>query len=255
MNTAPPVPAAPAPARPTPWSVRLRRAPITFRVMAVTGAVFLLQIVGTAVFGFDLVLELGLKANDLILAGQLWRLVTPVFIHAGLVHLGVNMYSLFALGPPVERFFGTQRMLALYMLSGISGVIFSLAFTPGPSVGASGAIFGLLGALAMFLYLHRRLFGQLGRMQLQQLILVGALNLAYGASNPGIDLWGHIGGLAAGAACAAYFGPRLAPQETLGIPLGLTDQRPWPEVLPRVAVAVLAVGGVALLGMIVASGG
>jgi rhomboid protease GluP len=255
MNTALPVQRPPAPPRPTPWSARLQRAPITFGVIAVTGAVFLLQIVGTAVFGYDLVLGLGLKANDLILAGQLWRLVTPIFIHAGLVHLGVNMYSLFALGPPVERFFGTPRMLALYLLSGISGVVFSLAFTPGPSVGASGAIFGLLGALAMFLYLHRRLFGQLGRMQLQQLILVGALNLAYGASNPGIDLWGHIGGLAAGAACAAYFGPRLAPQESLGISLGLTDQRPWPEVLPRVAVAVLAIGGLTLLGMIVASGG
>jgi len=261
VTVVPPAYSPPAPPRPSPWSLRLRRAPVTFGLIGATTTVYFFQLAGQLLAGQDLVLALGKKANELILAGQVWRLFTPIFIHAsplplpGPLHIIVNMYSLFALGPPVERFFGTPRMLALYLLSGISGVIFSLAFTPAPSVGASGAIFGLLGALAMFLYMHRRLFGQLGRMQLQQLILVGALNLAYGASNPGIDLWGHIGGLAAGAACAAYFGPQLASQEALGIPLGLTDQRPWPEVWPRVAVAVLAVGAVALVGMMVAAAG
>jgi membrane associated rhomboid family serine protease len=223
--------------------------------MIATGAVFVLQLAGQVLFGSDVVIELGAKANDLILAGQVWRLVTPVFIHGGVLHLGVNMYSLFALGPPVERFFGAPRMLALYLLSGISGVVFSLAFNRFPSVGASGAIFGLLGALAMFLYLHRGLLGPAGRMQLQQLVVVGALNLVYGAMNPGIDLWGHIGGLAAGAACAAYFGPQLAQEITLGVPMGLTDARPWPGVWPRVAVAGIAVGALALLGMLVAAGG
>ncbi len=252
MTAIPPpnAPAAPPRPTPTPWALRLRRAPVTFGVIIATVAVYL----GGALIGFEQVLEFGAKDNVSILAGQVWRLVTPVFLHAGLVHLGVNMYSLFALGPPVERFFGAPRMLALYLLSGISGVIFSLAFNPYPSVGASGAIFGLLGALAMFLYLHRGLFGPAGGMQLRQLIIVGALNLLVGARTPGIDLWGHVGGLVAGAACAAYFGPRLAPQVTFGVPAGLTDQRPWPEVAPRVVIAALTVGAAAAAAMLVAAG-
>ena len=237
------VPPPNAPPRPTPWAVRLRRAPVTFGVIIATVAVY----VGGSLVGFEQVLEFGAKDNVSILAGQVCQ--------PGVEEdRGVNMYSLFALGPPVERFFGAPRMLALYLLSGISGVVFSLAFNPYPSVGASGAIFGLLGALAMFLYLHRGLFGAAGGMQLRQLIIVGALNLVYSAANPGIDLWGHIGGLLAGAACAAYFGPRLAPEVILGVPSGLTDERPWPEVAPRVVVAALAVGATAIAAMMVAAG-
>lgn len=221
-------------------------------MMAVTGGVFLLQLLGEAALGYDVVLALGAKANELILAGQIWRLVTPVFIHAGIAHIFVNMYSLFALGPPVERFFGTARMLAVYLLSGISGVVFSLAFNPYPSVGASGAIFGLLGALSMFLYLNRGLFGPRGGMQLRQLLLVGALNLLISLS-PGIDLWGHVGGLVAGAGCTALFGPRLIPVSTDGLVTTYTDRRPWPEVAPRVVLAVVAVGASALAAMFLAA--
>jgi rhomboid protease GluP len=177
--------------------------------------------------------------------------VTPVFIHAGILHLGVNMYSLFALGPAVERFFGPPRFLAVYLLSGVSGVIFSLAFSPAASVGASGAIFGLLGALATFLYLHQRLFGAGGGMMLRQLVLVGALNL-FASLSPGIDLWGHIGGLVAGITCTLYFGPRLAPSFTDGVPSGLTDQQPWTEVRRRVLIAALAVAAIAALTMALA---
>lgn len=220
-------------------------------MMGITGAVFALQFLGETVLGYDLVLAMGAKANELILAGQVWRLVTPVFIHAGVAHIFVNMYSLFALGPPVERFFGPARMLAVYLLSGISGVVFSFAFNPYPSVGASGAIFGLLGALAMFLYLHRGVFGAAGGMQLRQLMLVGGLNLLISLS-PGIDLWGHIGGLVAGAGCTALFGPRLTPILVDGVPTSFTDTRPWPEVAPRVALAAVAVGGAALAAMFVA---
>lgn len=248
-----PPPAAPIGRPPVPFSVRFRRAPVTFGMMGVTGAIFLLQILAESVFGYDLVLALGAKANELILAGQVWRLVTPVFIHAGPAHIFVNMYSLFALGPPVERFFGPARMLAVYLISGISGVVFSVAFNPYPSVGASGAIFGLLGALAMFLYLDRGVFGARGGMQLRQLMLVGGLNLLLSLS-PGIDLWGHIGGLVAGAVCTALFGPRLTPVLVGGVPTTYTDSRPWPEVAPRVALAALGLGAAAVAAMFLASG-
>lgn len=247
MISAPPPQPAPVSA-----TMRLRRAPVTFGMMAVTGGVFVLQLLGQAALGSDVVLALGAKANELILAGQIWRLVTPVFIHAGIAHIFVNMYSLFALGPPVERFFGTARMLAVYLLSGISGVVFSLAFNPYPSVGASGAIFGLLGALSMFLYMNRGLFGQAGGMQLRQLLLVGALNLLISLS-PGIDLWGHVGGLVAGAGCTALFGPRLVPVSVDGFVTTFAEQRPWPEVAPRVVLAAIAVGTAALAAMFLAA--
>jgi rhomboid protease GluP len=248
-----PYPAAPppAPVRPAPWGARLRQSPVTFALIAATVSVYLLQVLGQVVFGFDLVLEIGLKDNASILNGELWRLVTPVFIHAGILHLGVNMYSLFALGPAVERFFGPPRFLAVYLLSGIGGVVFSLAFSPAASVGASGAIFGLLGALATFLYLHRPVFGPRGGMMLRQLVIVGALNL-FASLSPGIDLWGHVGGLVTGVACTIYFGPRLTPTVTDGVLSGLKDQQPWSEVRSRVLIAALGVAAVAALAIALA---
>jgi rhomboid protease GluP len=225
---------------------------VTFGFLGLTGAVFVLQSLAQAILGFDAVLALGVKANELILTGQLWRLVTPVFIHAGPLHLFVNMYSLFALGPAVERFFGSPRMLALYLISGVSGVIFSLAFNPFPSVGASGAIFGLLGGLATFLYLHRSVFGPAGGMQLRQLVFVGAINLVWSFS-PGIDLWGHVGGLLAGMACTACFGPRLVPVLVDGVRPGLSDLRRWPEIAPRVAAATAMLAAAAMAAMALAA--
>jgi membrane associated rhomboid family serine protease len=214
--------------------------------------IYALQLLGNALLGFDAVLQLGMKDNGLILSGQIWRLLTPVFLHGSIPHLVVNMYSLFALGPAVERFFGGRRFLAVYILSGISGAIFSLAFSPSPSVGASGAIFGLLGALAMFLYLHRPVFGPSGGMMLRQLVIVGALNLIYGGMVPGIDMWGHIGGLVAGVACTLYFGPRLVPVNPMAAPSPIVDQQPWPEVRSRVVVASLGVGAIAALAIALA---
>ena len=253
MNPSPPTPAPRPTNRPAPWGVRLQRSPVTFSLIGVTGFIYLLQELSRAAFRFDLVIELGKKDTLPILAGQLWRLVTPVFLHAGIPHLFVNMYSLFALGPAVERFFGSPRFLAVYLLSGVGGVIFSLAFNPeAASVGASGAIFGLLGALAMFLYLHRPVFGPGGGMMLRQLIIVGALNLVYGATVPGIDMWGHVGGLVSGITCTLYFGPRLVPTFTGGVPSGLTDQQPWTEVRTRVLIAALGIGALAALAIALA---
>jgi rhomboid protease GluP len=254
----------PPPPRPrgAPLSTQIQRAPVTFAIIAFTGAVFLLQVASSYLGRAPLLLPCGLRTYDLLQAwgakdstllaqGQIWRLVTPVFIHAGLLHVGVNMYSLFALGPAVERFFGAPRYLAVYLYSGISGVILSTIATPACSVGASGAIFGLLGALAMFLYLHRGVFGRGAGIMLRQLIIVGGLNLLLSLS-PGIDLWGHVGGLLAGAACTAFFGPRLRPVLVGGVASGLHDERPWPEVAPRVIAAAIAVGAAALAAIFLA---
>ena len=231
----------------------MQRFPATFGLIGVTVLVFAAQWLGNALVGADVVLYYGAKINDQLAAGQAWRLITPVFLHASLLHIGVNMYSLWALGPAVERFFGHGRFLAIYLLAGISGVLLSLVMSPNPSVGASGAIFGLLGALATFLYLHRATFGQFGAMQLRQLLFVALINLGLGLS-PGIDNWGHVGGMLAGAVLAWFLGPRFT---TALLPDGrprLVDQRPREELTVRLALALAAVLILSIVAMMNAKG-
>ena len=207
-----------------------------YGLITATALVFLGQLIGQSALGYDLVGSLGAKDNTAIAAGELWRLITPVFIHGGMAHFFVNMYSLYAVGPVVERFFGAGRTLTLYLLSGIAGVVLSLSFSPHPSVGASGAIFGLLGSLGAFLYANRTTFGQAGRMQLRHIILVALLNLGLGLS-PGIDNWGHLGGLLFGAILAWFISPSLqVVRDEITERVYLRDRRPWRKTWPAILI-------------------
>jgi rhomboid protease GluP len=230
--------------------LRIRRTPVTYGLIATTAMVFLGQLIGQSTLGFDLVGLLGAKDNVAIAAGELWRLITPVFIHAGLAHFFVNMYSLYAIGPVVERFFGAGRTLTLYLLSGIAGVVLSLSFSPYRSVGASGAIFGLLGSLGAFLFANRSTFGQAGRMQLRQIILVAVLNLGLGLS-PGIDNWGHLGGLLFGTGLAWFIGPNLqVVRDEFTDRTYLTDRRPWRKIWPAILIGSTALALFAIMAIL-----
>lgn len=138
-------------------------------------------------------------ANDYegIQNGQIYRLITSMFLHSDIIHIACNMYALYILGPVVERYYGKTKFLIIYMLSGILGSIFSAAFMSADtiSIGASGAIFGLLGSIAYFTYYYRATLQGLLRSQILPVIL---LNLALGFMIPGIDVSGHIGGLIGG---------------------------------------------------------
>lgn len=213
--------------------------PVTLGLTAVTILAFGAQVLSGWVLGFDLVAGLAAKVNRAIAAGQVWRLVTPLFVHGGILHLLVNMYSLNVLGPLVERLFGGRRMLAVYLLAGLGGSVFSLALTPAASLGASGAIFGLLGALAAFLALHRRDLGPAGQLQLRQLALVALINLGLGLT-PGIDNAAHLGGLLSGAALAVAAGPRMRLVPIDHEYARWQDVRLWPQVWPRLAAAAAA---------------
>ena len=129
--------------------------------------------------------------------GQVYRLITSMFLHSDIIHIACNMYALYVLGPVVERYYGKTKFLFIYMLSGILGSIFSAAFMSAEtiSIGASGAIFGLLGSIAYFTYYYRATLQGLLRSQILPVIL---LNLALGFMIPGIDVSGHIGGLIGG---------------------------------------------------------
>ncbi|MFM8323044.1 MAG: rhomboid family intramembrane serine protease [Chloroflexota bacterium] len=189
-------------------TVRLPRVRpfVTYVLMGLCIAVFALQLLSETVLGNDWPLLLGAKVNELIIDGQLWRLLTPVFLHGSLLHIFFNMYALYSFGPSLESSYGHWRFLALYFLAGFSGNVLSFLFTEAPSVGSSTAIFGLLGAEGVFLFRNRRLFGAMARTMLINVAVVAAINLGLGMS-PGIDNWGHLGGLLGGSFFAWFAGP------------------------------------------------
>ena len=221
------------PPRPTfrPW--------VTYVLLGLSVVVFMGQVASELILGYDLPAALGVKANNLIEQGQLWRLFTPMLLHGSVVHIALNMYALMSFGPLLERHFGRWRYLSLYVLSGFTGNVLSFVLSPYPSLGASTSIFGLLGAETIFLYQNKSLLGENARRLLTNLVVVAVLNLSLGAFSQGIDAWGHLGGLLGGAGFAWFGGPRL--QVSSGYPVfSLVDVREERSVW----LAGAAIGGV-----------
>lgn len=156
-------------------------------------------IYGNNFFNFDANVLAKFGANNILLVknGEMWRLLTCAFLHVGLIHLVVNMYSLRVIGPSVEGLIGKGKFVFIYLISAISASLMSLVFVGSNivSVGASGAIFGLMGALLYFGY-HYRLY--LNDAIKTQIIPVILFNLIIGFMMPGIDNGAHIGGLIGG---------------------------------------------------------
>ncbi|KAJ4964281.1 hypothetical protein NE237_024220 [Protea cynaroides] len=148
----------------------------------------------------------GAKINSFIDRGQLWRLATSSFLHANIGHLMVNCYSLNSVGPIMENTTGPRRFLAVYFTSAIASSAMSYWFCKAPAVGASGAIFGLVGSFAVFVLRHRSLVRG-GKEELRHIAQVIALNMIIGLLSKGIDNWGHLGGLLGGAAMSWLLGP------------------------------------------------
>jgi len=184
------------------------RPVVSYALLAITLIVFLAQMASQQLLGTDIPAALGMKVNVLIAEGQVWRLITPVFLHGGILHIGFNMYALFILGPGLERYFGHGRFFMLYFLSGYAGNVLSFMFSQAPSLGSSTAIFGLLAAQGVFVYRNREVFGGFARRALTNVIWIAAVNLLIGLT-PGIDNWGHLGGLIGGTIFAWFGGPLL----------------------------------------------
>ncbi len=124
---------------------------------------------------------LGAKANSFIRSGEYYRLITSMFLHGGLIHLVLNMYALNSIGPLVENYFGKIKYLIIYFISGILSSYFSYLFSPSVSIGASGAIFGVLGATLIIAYKNRN---RGGKEFLNNIISVIVVNLILGFSIP-----------------------------------------------------------------------
>jgi rhomboid protease GluP len=243
--------APPAAGQPTQPMVRVQMpesAPyVTYVIIAITVIVYVLQMASESLLGTDILILYGARINEAILAGELWRFLTPALLHGSLPHILFNMYALFAFGTGLERHFGHGRFLLLYVLCAFTGNVISFLFSAGYSVGASTAVFGLLGAEAVFLFQNRKLFaGQFGRA-IQNVLFIAAINLFLGLQ-PGIDNWGHVGGLIGGLMFTWFAGP-MWEIEGISPMLRLVDQRPSREVIVGTATVLFIFGALAMWGL------
>lgn len=147
----------------------------------------------------EVLVLLGAKYNSGIAEGQYYRLITCMFLHGGIVHIGLNMYALYAIGPLVERVYGKVKYLLIYFIGGISASLLSYLMSPSISIGASGAIFGLMGAC---LVLAVKMKKRIGKSFFNNILTVIVINLIIGLSLPDIDNFGHVGGLLGGIVTA-----------------------------------------------------
>ena len=183
-----------------------RKPVVTWVLIGLCVAVYAVQYATISLLGNDIPAAYGAKVNALIIQGQLWRLVTPMFLHGSLIHIGFNMYALFLIGPGIEQYYGHWKYLLLYLLAGMAGNLVSFWMSPDASYGASTAIFGLVAAEAVFVFQNRFMFGGRTRSILTNLFIIVAVNLTLGLM-PGIDNWGHLGGLLGGLAFSWLGGP------------------------------------------------
>ena len=187
---------------------RMRRfPPLTVAVLVALVAIFLVELRVGALTSREAIVAMGALARERVAAGEYWRLLTAPWLHGGVDHLVGNGIALFILGMLCEAAFGHAQFVLLYVLSGLAGSLVSLAVSAGPSVGASGAIFGLQGAAIMLFRLHRdRLLVRDRRVGF--VLLVWAIySIAGGLMQPFIDNGAHIGGALGGALIARRLHP------------------------------------------------
>lgn len=142
----------------------------------------------------------GAKYNPAIVDGEWWRIVSSMFLHIGAIHLLMNMIAVYYLGTAVEKIYGSIRFIIIYFIAGIIGGLTSFAFNIHVAAGASGALFGLFGALLYFGVVYQNLFFQtMGK----SLLIILLINLAFGFFVPQIDMGAHLGGLIGGFIGAA----------------------------------------------------
>lgn len=178
----------------------------TYILIALNILIYLVSVIKARnLFEIDIytLANMGAKVNVLINDGEVWRFITAAFLHGGLVHIGFNMMALKVIGIQVEQIYGWKKYLIIYFSSALGGTILSYMFSPQSiSVGASGAVFGLLGAMLVFGVSKKDVIGKSFMMNIIEVIV---LNVIIGISVPNIDNFGHFGGLILGGLTALIF--------------------------------------------------
>lgn len=171
---------------------------VTWVLLAITIGVFIVESVVGGSQNYQTLLLMGAKTNNLVQAGQWWRLITPIFLHIGIFHIFMNGFTLLYVGQILEPMVGHWRFFVIYMLSGIMGNLASFAFGANNviSAGASTSLFGMFAAfLALgLIYRENRFLRELGKSFLGLI----AINLLMDLTMSGIDIWGHVGGALGG---------------------------------------------------------
>lgn len=184
--------------------------PATLSLIGVLVAVFAWQI-ATGAFQTSVgLVDAGALVRDRVLDGEYWRMLSSTLLHGGFDHLLGNCVALYILGLAGEHALGGRRLLLIYVMSGLAGSLASMLTGPGPSVGASGAICGLMGAVVLILYKYRHVY----HVRDKEIGLVlagwGAYTIFVGAIDPRVDNWAHLGGLIGGALVASAVRPKIA---------------------------------------------
>jgi rhomboid protease GluP len=209
---------------------------VTLVILGINTAVFLIMTFAGGSTSTDVLLDFGASFSPYFQRGEYWRLIMPMFLHIGWLHLVVNSYALFILGPILERIYGYGRYALLYVAAGMGSSALSMGLSRNIAAGASGAIFGIAGAMLIAGYLHREVIPpRWGRALGRGILPFIVINLVFGFSVRGIDNWGHLGGLLTGMVLAA-----LIPPPTHDFAPWSGNERPSQAiiVLPAVAVAL-----------------
>lgn len=200
--------------------------PLILCLIAVNIAMFAWEIAAGALADRDTIIEAGALVRDRIIvpgealmrdrlaSGEWWRIMSAMFLHGGIDHLLGNVIVLYIVGMACEHAFGGARTAFVYFASGIAGGLVSLAASPGPSVGASGAIFGVIAAVVVVLYRHQNRFYLRDKRIGFVLAMWAGWQILTGLANPFIDNFAHLGGLAGGALATLPLRPRLLSAST-----------------------------------------
>lgn len=164
---------------------------ITYLLIALNVILYVIPVLTNS---YDTIINNFCVYAPLIRNGEYYRIITGAFLHGGILHLAFNCYALYVIGSQLESYLGKIRYLIVYLFSAVSASLFSMIFSSNPSIGASGAIFGLMGSLVYFGYHYRVYLGNVLKSQIIPLIII---NLLIGMT-PGIDNFAHIGGLIGG---------------------------------------------------------
>ncbi|MBI2996822.1 MAG: rhomboid family intramembrane serine protease [Candidatus Melainabacteria bacterium] len=179
---------------------------LTNFLISIIFSVYIIEIVFNAFYSDKAIIMLGAKWNEGITNGEYWRFLTCTFLHGNLIHLFLNITAIYIFGKEVESIYGLPRFFLIYFLSSWGAGLASYIFSPGISIGASGALFGIIGALIIFFFRQReKVTG--ANLKFKSMYTLVILNLLLGFLLPKIDNAGHLGGLVTGLFSSWFIAP------------------------------------------------
>ena len=193
--------------------VPLAKPYVTYLLLGIITVIFLAEVALGGLTSTRILVPMGAQINLLVWEGERWRMLAAIFLHIGVTHYLFNAWALYSLGRDAEAFYGSLRFAVIYFVAGLfGGLAYYLLGAERTAVvisaGASGAIFGVIGAELAFWLRNRLLFGDFGKQRLMNLAILVGINVVFGFSTAGINNLAHMGGLVSGFVLALALTPR-----------------------------------------------